>query len=326
MSDEKKRTLKNKGPNESQRNQYHPALCNAMEIGLFSDRELLEFLQSIKMNTLPREIDFLVIRKKKEGTLKNEIARFFRKCNIWEFKGYGGKLDIQVFHKTMSYAYEYLALNKEIGSITDMTLSFLREGKPRELMKWLGQEGFVKKDFPGWINRFEKDGYPGVQIVNIAHDDAPAFLKVVSHRVKTEDIRNFANYVAGLPEEERDKARLVVELSYRINGDKKGGDDMAGFFETYVDPLNKVIEEKDAEIKQKDNQIIKVIEEKEEEIKQKDSQISKVIEEKNAEIKKKDSEMKKVIKERDAEIKEKNEIMEKMKAEIIRLGGNAAVF
>ena len=65
---------------------------------------------------------------------------------------------------------------------------------------------------------------------------------------------------------------------------------MAGFFETYVDPLNKVIEEKDAEIKKKDN------------------------------------EMKRVIKERDTEIKEKNEMIEKMKAEIARLGGNTAAF
>ena len=58
---------------------------------------------------------------------------------------------------------------------------------------------------------------------------------------------------------------------------------MAGFFETYVDPLNKVIEEKDAEIK-------------------------------------------KVIKERDTEKNEMMEKIEKMKAEITRLGGNAAIF
>ena len=135
--DERKRTLKNKDPNERHRNQYHPALCNAVEIGLFSDSDLLDFLQSIKMNTLPREIDLLVIRKKKEGILKNEIASFFRKLNVWEFKGYGGKLDVQIFYKTMSYAYEYLVLNGEVGSITDMTLSFLREGNPRELLKWL---------------------------------------------------------------------------------------------------------------------------------------------------------------------------------------------
>lgn len=305
--DEEKSALKNKDPNERHRNQYHPALCNAMEIGLFSDRDLLDFLQSIRMNTLPREIDFLVIRKKKEGVLKNEIARFFRKCNIWEFKGYGGKLDVQVFYKTMSYAYEYLVLNEEIGSITDMTLSFLREGKPRELLKWIDKEGFVKQDSPEWIHRFERDGYPGIQIVNISHDDTPAFLKVLSHKAKAEDIRSFASYVSKLPEEERNKARLVVELSYKINENHKGGDDMAGFFETYVDPLNKVIEEKDAEIKKKDN-----------EMKKKDSEMKR----KDSEMKRKDSEMKK----KDKQMKEKDEMIEKMKAEIARLGGNTAAF
>jgi len=306
-----KSALKNKDPNENRRNQYHPALCNAMEIGLFSDRDLLDFMQSIKMNTLPREIDFLVIRKKKEGVLKSEIARFFRKCNIFEFKGYGGKLDISVFYKTMSYAYEYLVADKSIDGINDMTLSFLREGKPRELIKWFEKEGFIKPESPGWITRYRKDGYPDIQVVNISHKETPAFLRVISHKAEEKDIREYAKYVAGLPDEEQEKARLVVDLSCSINGNR-GGSDMAGFFETYVDPLNKVIEEKDEEIKKMDSEMKK----KDSEMKKKDSEMKK----KDSEMKKKDSEIKK----KDTQIKKKDEMIEKMKAEIIRLGGNVA--
>ena len=312
--DEKKRILKNKDPNEDLRNQYHPALCNAMEIGLYGDRDFLEFVQSVKMNTLPREIDFLVIRKEKEGEIKNEPGRFFRKCNIWEFKGYKGKLDIPVFYKTMSYAFEYLAANKDSDGINDMTLSFLREGRPRELMKWLENQGFIRLGSPGWIARYRREGYPDLQIVNIAHEEAPSFLKVISHKAEPKDIRDFVDYVKKLPDEEQTKARLVVELSYKINADK-GGDSMGGFFETYVDPLNKVIEEKDEQI----NKVNKVIEEKDAEIKKKEDQINKVIEEKDAEIKKKEDQINKVAEEKDDKI-------EKLKAEIIRLGGNAAAF
>lgn len=64
------------------RKQYHPALCNAMELELYYDKDLLEFSQSVVLNTLPREIDFLVIRRIKPGDITNELGRIFRKCNI----------------------------------------------------------------------------------------------------------------------------------------------------------------------------------------------------------------------------------------------------
>ncbi len=295
----------NAGENASTRNEYHPALCNAMELELLPDSGLLEFRKSIKMNTLPREIDFLVIRKVKNGPVKNELAKFFRKCNIWEFKGYRGQLNSKVYHKTMSYAYEYLASNDDVDSISDVTLSFLREGRPRDLMKWLEKEGYKRQASPEWVIRYRKYGCPDLQIVNIAHPEAPLFLRMVSHKVKDKDIRDFSEQVKQLPDDQQEKARLIVELSFRINRNKIGGEDMGGFFETYVDPLKKVIEEKDAEMKQKDA-----------EMKQKDAEIKK----RDAQMKKKDSQMKK----KDAQIKKKDELIEKMAAEIRRLGGNVA--
>ena len=154
------------------RKQYHPALCNAMELELYYDKDLLEFSQSVVLNTLPREIDFLVIRRTKPGQVRSELGRIFRKCNIWEFKGYREELSVQVYHKTMSYAYEYFRQ---------------------------------------------------------------------------------------MPVEEQLKRRIVMELSYRINGDQRGGNGMGGFFEAYVDPLQEVIKQKDAELEQKDVELEKKV-------------------------------------------------------------------
>ena len=203
------------------------------------------------MNTLPREIDFLIIRKK-AGIFKHELSSFFGKCNIWEFKGYRGRLDLDVYHKAMSYAYEYLLIDKELDGIQDITLSFLREGWPLKLMKRLSSDGYEIQSSPGWVARYKRDGYPPLQIVNIAHPEAPPVLRLISHKATPEDINNASGYISSLPEEEKDKARIVVELSYRINKEVVGGMEMGGFFETYVDPLNKIIEQKDAEIEQKD--------------------------------------------------------------------------
>ncbi len=280
-------------------NQYHPAFCNAMELELFFDRALLEFRQSVKMNSLPREIDFLIIRKEKEGEIKNELARFFKKCNIWEFKSYRDSLSVSVYHKTMSYAYEYLSLNKDVEGIHEVTLSFLREGKPRNLIRWLARSGFEKLSSPDWVVRFRKTGCPDVQIVNTAHSQAPVFLRLLSHKVDSEDIKSATEYINMLPDGERDKARIVIELSYRMNKDK-GGDQMSGFFETYVDPLKEIIEQKDVQLEEKDVQL----EQKEVQLEQKDAQ----------------------IKLDEVEIRKRDELINRMKEEIRRLGGNIAMF
>ncbi|MBR3305731.1 MAG: hypothetical protein IKI75_00590 [Lachnospiraceae bacterium] len=235
-----------------ERLQYHPALCNTMELELYYDRELLEFLQCVKMNTLPREIDFLVIRKEKPGEIKSELGKMFRRCNIWEFKSYKDGLGVPVFHKTMSYADEYLSLHSEIGGIEDVTLSFLREAKPVKLIKWLKGQGYKEEPGPEWLLRFSRKWGPGIQIVITAHPQAPALLRALSHKAESDDIKKANAYIERLPEGEKHKARLIMELSYRINGDKRGGNDMGGFFETYVDPLEETIRKQNEQLEQKD--------------------------------------------------------------------------
>ena len=104
MDEEKQKSNKEQKKQKGSRKQYHPAFCNVMELALYYDRDLLEFRQNEPLNTLPREIDFLVLRKEKEGEIRNELGKNFRRCNIWEFKGYARSLNVSVFHKTMSNA------------------------------------------------------------------------------------------------------------------------------------------------------------------------------------------------------------------------------
>ena len=230
--------------------QYHPVLCDAMELELYHDRELLEFDQNVSLNTLPREIDFIVIRKEKGGEIRSEIGKHFRRCNIWEFKGYRGELNEAVFFKTLSYAYEYLTLHKEIKGTEEITLSFLREGKPCKLLRFLETQGYEKQDSPEWMIRYKRRHFPDLQLVNIAHPLAPPILRVLSHKAEPEDIERAEKYINSMPITERDKARHVIEFSYRINGDQRGEKNMGGFFETYVDPLEKKIKEQEEQLEQ----------------------------------------------------------------------------
>ena len=104
-----------------------------------------------------------------------------------------------------------------------------------------------------------KTGYPDMQIVNIAHPEAPKVLRVLSHKAEPEDILMASEYFRQMPVEEQLKSRIVMELSYRINGDQRGGNGMGGFFEAYVDPLQEAIKQKDAELEQKDVELEKKV-------------------------------------------------------------------
>lgn len=269
----------NKDPDIPVRKQYHPAFCNAMELEFYEDRELLEFQEGIELNTLPREIDFIIIRKDKPGEIKSELGKFFRKYNIWEFKGYGDDLDWSVFYKSMSYAYDYLILHHEVSGLRDITLSFLREGRANTLISWLENDGYEKVPSPKWVERFRKTGFPDVQIINIAHEGAPVFLKVLSHKAEPGDIGDVAAQVSKMTDDMRQKVRLVIELSYKINGDLRGGDNMGGFFETYVDPLEATIKEMRIEIEHNKEEYAEELERKDEELERKDEELEKKNEE-----------------------------------------------
>ena len=124
--------------------------------------------------------------------------------------------------------------------------------KSWELMKWLVEEGYEKQPAPLWVFRYTRNGWPDLQIVNIAHPDVPTVLKILSHKAEPEDIMKAAEYISGMLDKEKEEGRLIMELSYRINGDRRGGLDMGGFFEAYVDPLQEIIKKQNEELEQKE--------------------------------------------------------------------------
>ena len=177
---------------------------------------------------------------------------------------------------TLRCAYEYLSIHSDINGIEDVTLSFVREGWPSDLMKWLADNSYTSQPGPEWVKRFHKQGYPDMQVVNIAHEDAPTLLHALSHKAEPADIKKSYEYITKLPEEERRKARLIMELSYSINGDEKGGTEMGGFFETFVDPLEETIKKQNEELEQNKAELEQnkaELEQKEAELEQKDAVI-----------------------------------------------------
>lgn len=57
--------------------QWHPAFCSAMELELREYKKYLKYEREHNLSKMPLKIDFLVIRKKSDIIIKNDIGDFF---------------------------------------------------------------------------------------------------------------------------------------------------------------------------------------------------------------------------------------------------------
>lgn len=134
------------------RTQWHPAFCSAIKLEFKEDKQYLEYYEEYNLNTKPLQIDLLVIKKAVEIELKNEIGKIFRGHNIIEYKSPEDALDVNTFLKTIAYACLYKTKEHYMDAIhlDDITLTFIRKGYPRKLIKWFRKNGYiVTKEFEG---------------------------------------------------------------------------------------------------------------------------------------------------------------------------------
>jgi len=147
--------------------QWHPAFYGAMHLELRENKEDLEFLEEVILNTLPLRVDMLVVKKKYPCEIQNEIGRIFGRYNLIEYKSPNDSLNYDVFLKGVAYAYLYKSSEAHVDEILleDVTLTFVRERKPVKLFKKLQKEKFIiEEKWPG-IYYIIKEGYLKIQIV-----------------------------------------------------------------------------------------------------------------------------------------------------------------
>lgn len=147
--------------------QWHPAFYSAMHLELKENKDELEFTEELILNTLPLRVDMLVVKKKIPCEIHNEIGRIFQKHNLLEYKSPEDALNYDVFLKGVAYAYLYKSKETHVDEIMleDITLTFIREGKPIRLFKKLQKEKFRIEEKWDGIYYISKEGHIKTQIV-----------------------------------------------------------------------------------------------------------------------------------------------------------------
>lgn len=123
--------------------QYHPAFASGLELVFWQYLTSLLIETEHELSRKPLKMDVLIVKKREDIEIGNEIGQIFRKHNIIEYKGPGDELSIDDYCKVMAYAFLYKSLGKGVNEIPidQITVSIFRHAYPRELFRHLRENG-----------------------------------------------------------------------------------------------------------------------------------------------------------------------------------------
>ena len=188
--------------------QWHPAFCAAVRLELVENKADLDYTNEYNLNSKPIQMDLLVIKKSKDVEIKNEMGKIFRGHNIMEYKSPQDDLNLDTYVKVIGYACMYKASEVHVGDIEldDITITLVREGKPRELLKWFDKNDYKVFEKYNGIYYVEKEGCFPIQII------VSGMLSVESQKWLTLLSRNL---------ERKDAERIVIQSESLTEKDEK---------------------------------------------------------------------------------------------------------
>ena len=202
--------------------QWHPGFVAAMNLEFAEQRKNLVFEKEYNLNTKPLEIDLLVIKKDVSVKLINEIGDIFRGHNIMEYKSPEDHLDIDAFYKAGAYASLYKAYGETTDEIKadDITVSLVREAKPRGLFQYFKEHNYsISNPYHGIYYIEERVLFP-TQIIVTGELDSVShiWLGALSEKMSKQDMLELFKSISKLSgKADREFADSVLEISIGAN-------------------------------------------------------------------------------------------------------------
>lgn len=169
-------------------------------------------------------MDLLIIEKRKNVQIQNEIGTIFRGHNVIEYKSPDDGMTIDDFFKTLGYACLYKGLGEKVNQIPleELTVSLFRASAPKQLMKQLIDYGYKIELHTSGIYYVQGFSIP-IQIVVTKELDSKNHesLKVLSRSAEKEDIQKFTELARDFSEPgDKEKADAVLQVSVAANREK----------------------------------------------------------------------------------------------------------
>ncbi len=190
-----------------------------MELELRDYKQYLTYEREHNLGRMPLKIDLLIIKKRHDIVIKNDIADFFLGNNILEYKSPGDDVNAGTFYKALSYACLYKA---EAGTAdifdADTTVSIVREEKPVKLLGQLSEKYSVTRKKAG-IYRIDGMIFPmQVLVTKELVRESHVWITSLTRTLSRDDARELLDNCAELgSEEDRRNADSVVNVASEAN-------------------------------------------------------------------------------------------------------------
>ena len=169
-------------------------------------------------------MDLLIIEKRKNVQIQNEIGRIFRRHNVIEYKSPDDGMTIDDFFKTLGYAYLYKGLGEKVEQIPleELTISLFRATVPKQLFNKLAGYGYLIEKHVSGIYYVQGLAIPAQIIVTSELESQNhESLKVLSKSAEKEDIQKFTEMAKNFKEPgDKEKADAVLQVSVAANKQK----------------------------------------------------------------------------------------------------------
>lgn len=234
---------------EERKIQWHPAFAAALEMEFIQDRDSLAFEREYSLNRKPLLIDALIIKKKKETALKNEIGKCFETYNVVEYKSMKAALTIDDVSKAQGYAHLLKAYGKRVDEIRfeDVTVTLVRESEPASLFRYFVEHGYrITMPYKGiyYVNggfRFFTQIIVGKELSRENHE----WLRLLSGGVTRREMERAIAY-SGAVEDKREKELIDAILDVSVAANRAVVEELMGdehMYETLMEIMEPRITE-----------------------------------------------------------------------------------
>ena len=285
--------MSDKNDNKDKREQWHIPFYASYEIDFRRYEDVLE-IDPAHLLEQSSEVDILSVKKVPGARIDNGIGEMYRNYNLIEYKSPNDSLGFESYLQIMGYAYLYMRLER-INSFDEVLVSLMGYNYPKKMIEELEHMGYTCDKTEEGVYLLSHVCLIPVQVVLINKLDAEKYpwISVIRKKISEEEAIRFLNQLSGVNEGRyMEKVIEVTDLVIRrltVNNQKEG-----------VFIMNETRNLFKAEFEEKDKRIHDLSEE----------------------LKKREESLK-ASKE---ELKSKDSLIEKLKAEVVKLGGNVAMF
>jgi len=204
--------------------QWHPAFCSAVRLELQEDAEYLDYTNEYNINSMPLQMDMLIIKKAKNVEIKNQIGKIFRGHNILEYKSPDDAMNLDTFMKVKGYACIYKANEEHIDDIMldDITITLVRESKPKKLFRWFQENDYDIAEVYRGIYYVTKEKEFPVQILvsQRLSKKHQKWLTLLTRKMDKEDMKRAVHQTNALVhKDEKDQADSIMQVVLKENGE-----------------------------------------------------------------------------------------------------------